>query len=256
MTLTHKSCGATVMPHLACPECGERVEARDMRAVPGRCARRSARRPSRSRGTLRAGCRASSSVRLGARPSRIVKASRRGSPARSRRGRCAPLDDLVPRSPGRARRRGSRAGVDVDAAALDPAQRRPSSDRGCSLTGPSALAADRVALHAARVRAGLEQPVRLACDGGDAAERPGARHLDLVPAAAQVGDDVLAEALLDRDASAARSRAGRRTRSGGRCGTRARRSPPAGSRPRSTWRRKACSAHCSCWSPPGVPQAR
>jgi DNA-binding HxlR family transcriptional regulator len=33
MELTHKSCGATVMPHLACPECGERVEARDMRAV-------------------------------------------------------------------------------------------------------------------------------------------------------------------------------------------------------------------------------
>lgn len=33
MTLTHKSCGAAVMPHLACPECGERVEARDVRAV-------------------------------------------------------------------------------------------------------------------------------------------------------------------------------------------------------------------------------
>ncbi len=33
MTLTHTTCGATVMPHLACPECGERVEAREMRAV-------------------------------------------------------------------------------------------------------------------------------------------------------------------------------------------------------------------------------
>lgn len=33
MTLTHKNCGATVMPHLACPECGEQVAARDMRAV-------------------------------------------------------------------------------------------------------------------------------------------------------------------------------------------------------------------------------
>ncbi len=33
MTLTHKSCGATVMPQLACPECGEHVEARDMHAV-------------------------------------------------------------------------------------------------------------------------------------------------------------------------------------------------------------------------------
>jgi DNA-binding HxlR family transcriptional regulator len=33
ITLTHTSCGATALPHLACPECGERVEARDMRAV-------------------------------------------------------------------------------------------------------------------------------------------------------------------------------------------------------------------------------
>lgn len=33
MTLQHKSCGAVAMPHLACPECGERVQARDMRAV-------------------------------------------------------------------------------------------------------------------------------------------------------------------------------------------------------------------------------
>ena len=33
MTLTHKNCGATMMPHLACPECGEQVEARDMHAV-------------------------------------------------------------------------------------------------------------------------------------------------------------------------------------------------------------------------------
>ncbi len=32
MTLTHKTCGATVMPHLACPECGEPVRARDMQA--------------------------------------------------------------------------------------------------------------------------------------------------------------------------------------------------------------------------------
>ena len=32
MQLTHKTCGATVMPHLACPECGEPVRARDMQA--------------------------------------------------------------------------------------------------------------------------------------------------------------------------------------------------------------------------------
>ena len=35
MLLQHRSCGSTSMPHLACPDCGERVEARDMRALPG-----------------------------------------------------------------------------------------------------------------------------------------------------------------------------------------------------------------------------
>lgn len=33
--LQHKGCGAIVQPHLACPECGEAVGARDMRALPG-----------------------------------------------------------------------------------------------------------------------------------------------------------------------------------------------------------------------------
>lgn len=33
MTLSHKGCGAVAMPHLACPECGEQVGARDMHAV-------------------------------------------------------------------------------------------------------------------------------------------------------------------------------------------------------------------------------
>ena len=33
MTLTHKGCGATVMPQLACPACGDHVGARDMHAV-------------------------------------------------------------------------------------------------------------------------------------------------------------------------------------------------------------------------------
>lgn len=42
MELTHKHCGATVMPQLACPECGERVEARDMRAQPREALRQSA----------------------------------------------------------------------------------------------------------------------------------------------------------------------------------------------------------------------
>ena len=33
VTLTHKACGSTAMPHLACPDCGEPVGARDMHAV-------------------------------------------------------------------------------------------------------------------------------------------------------------------------------------------------------------------------------
>jgi DNA-binding HxlR family transcriptional regulator len=35
IVLQHKGCGAVVDPHLACPECGEAVGARDMRALPG-----------------------------------------------------------------------------------------------------------------------------------------------------------------------------------------------------------------------------
>ena len=42
MLLTHKNCGAAVMPHLACPECGEHVDARDMRAQPREALRASA----------------------------------------------------------------------------------------------------------------------------------------------------------------------------------------------------------------------
>lgn len=33
IALTHKGCGATMMPRLGCPECGEPVGARDVRAV-------------------------------------------------------------------------------------------------------------------------------------------------------------------------------------------------------------------------------
>jgi DNA-binding HxlR family transcriptional regulator len=33
--LRHRGCGAVAHPHLACPECGEPVEARDMEALPG-----------------------------------------------------------------------------------------------------------------------------------------------------------------------------------------------------------------------------
>src|SRR5688572_33434475 len=35
MALTHKACGSTMLPRLACPDCGEPVSARDVRAAPG-----------------------------------------------------------------------------------------------------------------------------------------------------------------------------------------------------------------------------
>ena len=35
IVLEHKGCGATMMPQLACPECGEPVTAHDVRALPG-----------------------------------------------------------------------------------------------------------------------------------------------------------------------------------------------------------------------------
>ncbi len=35
MLLQHRGCGATVLPHLTCPACGEPTTARDMRALPG-----------------------------------------------------------------------------------------------------------------------------------------------------------------------------------------------------------------------------
>jgi len=35
VSLQHRSCGAVVQPALTCPECGEAVEARSMRVVPG-----------------------------------------------------------------------------------------------------------------------------------------------------------------------------------------------------------------------------
>ena len=35
IVLEHRACGATMMPHLACPECGEPLTAHDVRALPG-----------------------------------------------------------------------------------------------------------------------------------------------------------------------------------------------------------------------------
>src|SRR3954451_10407174 len=75
----------------------------------------------------------------------------------------------------------------------------PSSERLRHRTRASALAADRVALHAARVRGGLQLTVRLAADGAHPAERPRRRRLALVAAGPQAGQGRLARAILDRD---------------------------------------------------------
>ena len=61
------------------------------------------------------------------------------------------------------------------------------------------LATDRVALHSARIRRGLQQPVRLACNCRDAAERPRRPQRDLVPSPLEIGDDTRAEPRLERE---------------------------------------------------------
>ena len=90
------------------------------------------------------------------------------------------------------------------------------------------LTTDRVALHPAGVRARLEQAVGLARDRADAPERP-RRPERARRARAAAGRRRSASRSAPRArASAARPHAGRTTRSGGRCGTPARRSPPEG----------------------------
>src|SRR6185503_21074705 len=58
------------------------------------------------------------------------------------------------------------------------------------------LPAGRVALHAARIR-GRDDLAAFALDGAHTAERPGVGDGDLMAAAAEVGDHVVAEARLD-----------------------------------------------------------
>src|SRR5205814_4521940 len=60
-------------------------------------------------------------------------------------------------------------------------------------------AADRVRLHAARVRAALQEPAGLPADRGHAAERPRRGDLDVVPAPAERVERRLADAILDGD---------------------------------------------------------
>src|SRR5690242_3497677 len=70
------------------------------------------------------------------------------------------------------------------------------ADGGYAGTMRRSLAGDRVALHPARVRGGDELAV-LALHGRDATEVPRAGDGDVVAAAAQIGNHVVAEARLD-----------------------------------------------------------
>ena len=149
------------------------------------------------------------------------------------------------------------------------------------------LPRDGVALHAARVR-GRTQLVALARDGADPPERPRAGHGDVVAAAAEVGDRLVAEPRLDRErARLEAARVERRdqvigvplgrvdrllqVRARGRRGARGRAAPtaPAGRRPacrrRATARRRAargparasCAAACAARATTaGPPRAR
>ncbi len=77
----------------------------------------------------------------------------------------------------------------------DPSRDGFASRRACAqwpsvlLWSYSCSPSRRVALHAAWVRAGAQDAVRVAGDGAHAPERPGVGHLDVVPAAAQVVGD-------------------------------------------------------------------
>src|SRR5579859_1130475 len=85
-----------------------------------------------------------------------------------------------------------------------PSQVGPSGNGVPGQTFMYGSAADRVAMHAARVRARLQLPVLVAADGADAAERPGRRGFDVVPAGAQAGERLLPGAILDGDMPRAR----------------------------------------------------
>ena len=81
-----------------------------------------------------------------------------------------------------------------------------------------------------RVRRGAE----LASSRETALTRPsdhGGSDVDLVPAAPEVGDRVVTETRLDVERAQPDTARDRTTRSGGRCASRVRRSPPAGSAP-------------------------
>src|SRR5688572_10039415 len=75
---------------------------------------------------------------------------------------------------------------------------RPNSS-GQGSSDATQSAADGIALHAARVRGGAERAAGVARSRADAAERPLARHVDVVTTLAQLVDDRGGEARLELD---------------------------------------------------------
>ena len=94
---------------------------------------------------------------------------------------------------------------------------------------PETLPADRVALHAARVRAGPEEAVGLARDRRHASRGPRRPDGDVVATPLQIGDRPRVEARLERERLRREAAREERRDQMVACGTRARRSPPGGS---------------------------
>ena len=141
-----------------------------------------------------------------------------------------------------------------------PGRRSTTLERRRRLSALRPAAAQRpdgVALHPARVRrrrAAPRSPGRGSPrTAGPATTGPDDAHV--VAAAAQLGEDVVAEPVLDDEHAGLHLARVERAREAAWCATSARRSPPAASCPPTRWRSRNSSCHWSCWSPPGVPQA-
>ena len=132
---------------------------------------------------------------------------------------------------------------------LWPAERRRAPPAG------RRSAADRVTLHAARVGRRVQEPAGPG-DGADPPERPRGPHRHPVPALTQPGDHVPAHPLLHRHRPAGTDSRG--WNEDGKWLVWKAGASIASCRfmPNCTWLRKNDSDHWSCWSPPGVPNAR
>ncbi len=135
----------------------------------------------------------------------------------------------------------------------------PREDRDSTSHGVSGRR--RTPLHAARVGRGRQDAgARVAGDGAQAALGPGVADGHVVAAPAQLGDDLLVHPRLDGDRT--RPHAAREEGPGNEslCPVRVDRAlevEAARARRRAApHARKKCTCHWSCWSPPGVPNAR